>query len=152
MKIIRVTEVWQLFLVFEIRKEAFVEGQSIPLNQEFDEVYGESYHYVLLYEEEQGIGTARINLTNSGYGKIERVAVIPTYQGKGWGRKVIEAAEEWIKEAGYTKAVITSQLKAASFYEKIGYIIQPDSQTEGVIQTVYTEKELLNTGGGREER
>lgn len=144
MEISRVTEVWQLFLVFEIRKETFGVRQSIPLNQEFDEVYGRNYHYILLHEGEQGVGTARVNLTNDGYGKIERVAVIPTYQGKGWGKKVIEAAEEWIKEAGYFKVVITSQLKAATFYEKLGYTIQPDSQTEGAIPTVYTEKNLVN--------
>lgn len=144
MDITRVTEVWQLVLVFEIRKETFVVGQSIPLNQEFDELYGENYHYILLYEGEQGIGTARVNLTNKDYGKIERVAVIPVYQGKGWGKKVIEAAEEWLKEAGYFKAVITSQLKAASFYEKLGYTIQPNSQTAGAIPTVYTEKNLVN--------
>lgn len=144
MEIKRVTEVWQLFLVFEVRNETFVRGQSIPLNQEFDESYGRKYDYILLYEGEQGIGTARVNLTNDSYGKIERVAVIPAYQSKGWGRKVIQAAEEWIEEAGYSKVVITSQLKAVNFYEKLGYRIQPDSQTEGIIPTIGIEKELAN--------
>lgn len=140
MTVYRVKEVWQQALVFDIRIQTFVEGQNIPIELEFDELYNEAYSYILVAENGKGIGTARINFSNEEYAKIERVAVIPEYQNKGIGRQVIEACEKWIGEKGYKKIVITSQTQAAVFYEKIGYEIKPEVQLESTIPIVYTEK------------
>ena len=142
MEICSVTEVWQAALVYEVRIKAFVEKQNIPIHLEFDEIYGEKYHYVLLYEGTQGIGTARINFSEKEYAKIERVAITPEHQQHGLGRQLIAAAEEWIREAGYQKIVITSQTQAAGFYEKLGYRIRTDIHLESDIPIVYTEKNI----------
>ena len=39
----------------------------------------------------------------------------------------IEAAEKWLKEYGVDHIVITSQDRAAGFYEKLGYKLNPDA-------------------------
>ena len=40
---------------------------------------------------------------------------------------LIEAAEKWLKEYGVDHIVITSQDRAAGFYEKLGYKLNPDA-------------------------
>ena len=40
---------------------------------------------------------------------------------------LIEAAEKWLKEYGVDHIVITSQDRAADFYEKLGYKLNPDA-------------------------
>lgn len=139
----RVDSVWQLAGVYEVRTKTFVQGQGIPKQFEFDEVYGGQYHYLLLEENEIAVATARINLTHEAYAKIERVGVIPEFQHKGYGRILIEAAENWIRELGLHKIVITSQQQAVGFYESLGYTARPEIVIKSSIPVVYTEKEIL---------
>jgi GNAT superfamily N-acetyltransferase len=117
-----------------------VQGQGIPRQLEFDEVYGGQYHYLLLEETETAVATARINLTHKEYAKIERVGVIPDFQHKGYGRILIEAAESWISELGIYRIVITSQQQAVGFYESLGYTAKPEIVIKSSIPIVYTEK------------
>ena len=42
-------------------------------------------------------------------------------------RVLVEAAEKWLKEYGVDHIVITSQDRAAGFYEKLGYKLNPDA-------------------------
>lgn len=141
-EIVKVDKTWQQAQVFQVRRETFIKGQNISQELEFDEEYGKLYHYILILDQGRGIGTARINLSHEDYGKIERVAIIPEFQGQGLGRQLIEACEAWIWSKGIYKVVITSQLKAAGFYEKVGYVPNPAIKTETTIPTVYTEKIL----------
>jgi predicted GNAT family N-acyltransferase len=141
-KVYRVDAVWQLAGVYEVRNKTFVKGQGIPKESEFDEVYGEKYNYLLLEDEGTAVATARINIANKDFAKIERVGVIPEYQNKGFGRILIEAAEEWISELGSHKIVITSQEQAVGFYESLGYIAKPEIKIQSSIPIVYTEKEI----------
>lgn len=141
-----VDQVWQLALVYEVRKETFVVGQGIPIEVEFDEKTGKTYQYVLLAEKGNGIGTARINTTHSDFAKIERVAIVPKFQFQGYGRKLIEAVEEVIRTQGYEKIVITSQVQARGFYERLGYQVNERIKLESSIPTIYTEKNLKKIG------
>lgn len=141
-KIYRVDSVWQLADVYEVRTKTFVQGQGIPKQMEFDEIYGGQYNYLLLEEKETAVATARINLVHKEYAKIERVGVIPDFQYKGYGRILIEAAESWIRELGIRKIVITSQRQAVGFYESLGYTAKPEIVIESAIPIVYTEKEI----------
>ena len=59
--------------------------------------------------------------------KIESVCVVREKQKSGYGRVLIEAAEKWLKEYGVDHIVITSQDRAAGFYEKLGYKLNPDA-------------------------
>ncbi|WP_019911629.1 GNAT family N-acetyltransferase [Paenibacillus sp. HW567] len=140
--IYRVNSVWQLAGVYEVRTKAFVQGQGIPKELEFDEVYGEQYYYLLLEEDGVAVATARINLKHKEYAKIERVGVIPDFQHRGYGRSLIEAAEKWIRELEFRKIVITSQQQAVGFYESLGYTAKPEIVIASSIPVVHTEKEF----------
>lgn len=60
-------------------------------------------------------------------GKIERVCVVREKQKGGYGRILIQEAENWLKEYGINHIVISSQDRAAGFYEKLGYQLNPDA-------------------------
>lgn len=61
-----------------------------------------------------------------GVGKIERVCVVREKQKDGYGRILIEEAEKWLLENGVKHIVINSQDRAAGFYNKLGYVTNPD--------------------------
>lgn len=48
-------------------------------------------------------------------------------QKGGYGRILIQEAENWLKEYGINHIVISSQDRAAGFYEKLGYQLNPDA-------------------------
>ncbi|MDR1568051.1 MAG: GNAT family N-acetyltransferase [Streptococcaceae bacterium] len=123
MTIIRVKTVAEIFDVYRVRYEASVIGQGIPQDLEFDELVGQIYPYLIIRKGQEPVATARLNFASKEYAKIERVAVSPKFQGYGFGRQLIEAAESWILELNYKKIVITSQLSAVEFYRSLGYQI-----------------------------
>ena len=57
-------------------------------------------------------------------GWVYYVAVDPARQGKGYGRAIMNAAEDWLREAGIPKLqllVRRENAKAGAFYQSIGY-------------------------------
>ncbi len=46
--------------------------------------------------------------------------------GHGAGAAGIRAAEDWIRELGYSHIVITSREEAEGFYQKLGYTTRED--------------------------
>ncbi|MBP2643304.1 MAG: hypothetical protein H6Q67_1191 [Firmicutes bacterium] len=142
MKVIRVIETWQRAAVYYIRINVFVKEQNIPLGMEFDEADGENAKYILLMDNDEPIATARLNIIGEQTAKIERVCVVKDCQGQGVGRELIQAAEEWAKEYGVRKIIITSQVQAQGFYESLNYKVNPNIKFESPIPIVYTEKNL----------
>lgn len=120
---------WQLGGVFYVRQEGMLEYR-LPLELEFGEDSLET-EYILILEGKVPISTCRIHLLqDEGYAKIERVVTVHAKRGQGAGRIAIEAAEEWIKEQGYSRILIASRESAVGFYEKLGYAADY-SKTEG---------------------
>jgi ribosomal protein S18 acetylase RimI-like enzyme len=57
-------------------------------------------------------------------GWVYYVAVDPDHRGKGHGRAIMVAAEEWLRQAGIAKMqlmVRADNAKVQAFYESIGY-------------------------------
>lgn len=129
MNVYRVNEVWQLALVHSVRIANAID-LNIPLPGEFNEKIDGKYHYVLAEEGIEGLGTLRINFDHPDYAKIERVAVHPSHQGKGIGRIIIKEAEQWIKDAGYSKIVVHSKNSAQGFYQALDYDLDPTVHLE----------------------
>lgn len=142
MDVIRVSETWQRAAVYWLRIEAFVKGQQIPLESEFDSFDGEQAHYVLLLDNKQPVATARLLVADGETMRIGRVCVAEESRGIGAGRKVIEAAEAWARELGRSKVIITSQTQAVGFYERLGYKARHDIVLKSRIPIVHTEKNL----------
>ena len=110
-----------------VRTDAFCVGQGIPIELEFShDEKEEELQAVLLVEDHKPVAGCRIAFPNEKTGKIERVCVVREKQKGGYGRSLIEEAEKWLKEYGVNHIVISSQDRAAGFYEKLGYKLNPD--------------------------
>lgn len=109
-----------------VRTDAFVYGQNIPVEIEFnhDEEESETEGIVLI-DEHKPVAGCRITYPQDGIAKIGRVCVVREKQKSGIGHILIEEAEKWIRENGYKHVVISSQDRAAGFYERCGYILVP---------------------------
>jgi ribosomal protein S18 acetylase RimI-like enzyme len=56
------------------------------------------------------------------YGEIDKIYVLPEYQGKGVGRKLLEPALEWLTPYDEVRiGVVTYNTRAIRFYEKFGF-------------------------------
>lgn len=122
MKAIRATEIYQKAGVYYVRTEAMIYGFGVTLDGEFDGDKPDSEYILVTEDNGAPISTCRLHFVpEEGYAKIERVATVTFARGRGAGRLAIESAEEWIRERGYKKIIITSRDEAVGFYEKLGY-------------------------------
>ena len=121
-------EAWKYKAYDYVRTDAFCMGQNIPIEQEFShDEKEEDLQAVLLVENHKPVAGCRIAFPDEKTGKIERVCVVREKQKGGYGRILIQEAENWLKEYGINHIVISSQDRAAGFYEKLGYQLNPDA-------------------------
>ena len=141
----RITAQDDLNTAFQIRKRIFVEEQMVPLEDEFDEFdHLESpAEHILVYWEGQPVGTGRIRWTE-GFGKLERVCILPNYRKLGLGKTIIATLEEMAVEKGTTKVKLHGQTHAEGFYHKLGYQTASDVFIEDGIPHVIMQKKLLD--------
>lgn len=143
MEIVRVTQEWQRAGVHYVRTEAMVKGFHIPLQIEFDQNDTPQTLYILIVDDVLPVAACRLHLLEKGTAKIERVCVLEQYRGKNIGRDMITEAEEWLKELGVRRILITSRDAALGFYEKLGYKADWNQVDKGgIFTTVLTEKYL----------
>ena len=114
-------ETWKYKAYDYVRTDAFCVGQSIPIELEFShDEKEEDLQAVILIEDHKPVAGCRIAFPDEKIGKIERVCVVRGKQKGGYGRILIQEAENWLKEYGVNHIVISSQDRAAGFYEKLG--------------------------------
>jgi ribosomal protein S18 acetylase RimI-like enzyme len=79
---------------------------------------------VLVGRDGSGIA-ASVMVGHDGHrGWVYYVAVDPDHRGKGHGRAIMTAAEDWLRQAGIAKLqlmVRPDNTKVQAFYESIGY-------------------------------
>ena len=130
MEVYRITKdspKWQFHAYNYIRTDAFCVGQSIPVEMEFNgDGDEEDFQGVLVVEDHKPVAGLRIAYPKEGVAKIERVCTVREKQKGGYGRVMISEAEKWIAEKGISHVVISSQDRARGFYEKCGYVFNPD--------------------------
>ena len=121
-------EAWKYKAYDYVRTDAFCMGQNIPIELEFShDEKEEDLQAVLLVENHKPVAGCRIAFPDEKTGKIERGCVVREKQEGGYGRILIQEAENWLKEYGINHIVISSQDRAAGFYEKLGYQLNPDA-------------------------
>lgn len=106
----------QINLALFIRRQVFVEEQHVSVEREsMDDT--ESIHYLATYNELPA-GAARYRKTTKGT-KIERIAVLKNYRGKGIGEAILLKILDDVKseEVIYLHA----QVNAIEFYKKNGF-------------------------------
>jgi ribosomal protein S18 acetylase RimI-like enzyme len=79
----------------------------------------------VLVGREAGAIVASVMVGHDGHrGWVYYVAVNPDHQGKGLGRIIMAAAEDWLRQTGVPKLqllVRRENAKAGAFYQSLGY-------------------------------
>lgn len=114
--------------IYEIRKKVFCEEQEIPEELEFDLLDEEAIH-VLIKEKEKSVATARLIRIGEQY-RIGRVAVLKEERGNYYGDFAVRMLADRAFQMGADEILISAQIKAIPFYEKIGFQRYGDSYYE----------------------
>ena len=110
----------ELKVCFDIRRAGFVAEQNVPADLEMDGKDSAARHFGVLVDGEI-IGTCRVRLVGSA-AKIERVAILKDYRGKGIGRILMRyILNEMRRDPTIELFRLSSQAYAVPFYEKLGF-------------------------------
>lgn len=111
--------------VIDIRKNVFIKEQNVPLDIEIDGLDPEAEHFIV-YLGNEPIGCARIR-ANRNSAKLERIAIIKRYRGKGFGTKLTNFLIDYCKKKDFQEIILHSQTYVSDFYKKIGF--KPSGKT-----------------------
>lgn len=81
-----------------------------------------NHHCFLFLLENKPVATIRLDFINSHDAAVRLVAVLPEYQGKKIGSKLLKAVEDYARGKGIHKLVTNAALAAKKFYENIGFV------------------------------
>lgn len=123
-----------------IRSEVFLIEQNVPIKEEID-FYDRSAIQFIAYDEDTPIGAARFRIID-GKGKVERVCVKKAYRKKGVGKLIMNTIEEYAKTQNITHLVLSAQLTALPFYQKLGYQEYGDVFLDANIEHKMMDKRL----------
>lgn len=106
-----------------IRQTVFQNEQAVDPAIDFDGLDNAAQH-IVVYADEQPIGTARIRYLSDQLAKIERVAVLSAYRGQGIGTQIMKAAIDFLDKQNIAESKVHAQSQAISFYQKLGFYPQ----------------------------
>ena len=101
-----------------IREAVFIAEQSVPPELEWDADDESAVHF-LAFEGDFPIGTARL-LPD---GHIGRVSVLKDWRGLRVGDALMEAVIGEAGERGLKQQMLSAQVQATAFYERLGFTI-----------------------------
>jgi predicted GNAT family N-acyltransferase len=120
MSVARRAEPHELALCLEIRRAVFVAEQGVAEEIEIDGKDGDCVHVIAL-DAGRPAGTARLRVTADGLAKVERVAVLASHRGRSIGAALMDVLEAEAARLGHREVVLSSQMRAVPFYERLGY-------------------------------
>ncbi|MFI8482750.1 GNAT family N-acetyltransferase [Pseudomonas sp. NPDC078700] len=114
-----------------IREAVFVAEQSVAPELEWDSEDAEAAHF-LACEDGYPVGTAR--LLDDGH--IGRVSVLKDWRGLNVGVALMEAAVAEAEKRGLRRQMLSAQVHASAFYERLGFTIISEEYLEAGIPHV----------------
>jgi ribosomal protein S18 acetylase RimI-like enzyme len=81
--------------------------------------------FIFVYNGEEPVGFAAYLSKGDGIYKLDKIYILPSQQGKGTGRFVIDYIIDEIKQCGATalQLQVNRNNKAKDFYEKFGFTV-----------------------------
>lgn len=125
-----------LALCRRIRFEVFCREQQVPESLEWDDFDAVCRHF-LLRADGAPAATARARPYGQGALKIERVAVLKPWRGRGLGRAVMERVLAYARAEGYAAAVLNAQTAVRAFYADLGFVADGPEFVEAGIPHVH---------------
>jgi len=91
------------------------------LGSEQDEFELQSYHRMIVDENQQVLAVGRLEKSSQHVGKIRYMAVNPMAQGQGLGKQIICVLELLAQQLGVTEIELNARENAVGFYQKLAY-------------------------------
>ncbi len=126
---------WDVY--HRIRQDVLLESRKYAMEHPDEE--DEPHHYpLLLWRDNDPIGTIRIDKLDDTAAALRLVAIDPVLQGQGHGRALLTEAERFARDLGCAKAVVYSTTEAIGYYEAGGFTEDDWAECEiaGVAQMV----------------
>lgn len=94
-----------------------------------EEVLNEGGYFVSAYSEESVYGICVLHYLGDGNFELANLSVSPAFQGKGYGKALVEASIAKLAELKAKSVIVqtNSNLKSAlSLYERHGFVLESD--------------------------
>lgn len=78
--------------------------------------------HVAGFEATQLVAYLQLKPLGDGEAKMQQVAVIPTLQGRGIGRRLVRFSERVAAQRGWPRIVLHAREPVVGFYESLGYL------------------------------
>lgn len=115
--------------LYELIKSFSDRKLMLPLTQ--DEILHRAQAFRVIEEDTKIIASAHLDLFTPILAEIKSLAVADDYQGKGYGRRLVEDCENEARELGIKKVFVLTYQE--EFFKKLGYQVVPrDSLPEKV--------------------
>lgn len=101
-----------------IRRAVFIDEQGVPEDMEWDADDAGSVHLLAVDGAGQAIGCARL-LPD---GHVGRMAVVPSWRGRGVGRALLAVVIDTAQAHGHGTLRLSAQTHAAGFYARAGFV------------------------------
>ena len=128
-------------VIKQIRSTVFQQEQGVAEELEFDGL-DDTAIQLIAYCDYQPAGTARIRDIGERTVKIERLAVLSEYRGRGIGKALMVAALKIATDNNYKTAKIHAQAYIKSLYQKLGFEQTGDVFEEANIPHIKMIKKL----------
>ncbi len=120
-----------------IRINVFVDEQGF--RDEFDKVDDIAKH-IVVYDDENPIGTCRIFTYDNKDYFLGRLAVIKEHRNQGIGALLMKAAEDYVKKVNGNTLKLHAQCRVKAFYAKLGYVEYGDIEDEEGVSHIWMKK------------
>jgi predicted GNAT family N-acyltransferase len=121
-----------------VREEVFVREQSVPREMELDDDDPRSVHVLARGDDGVPMGTGRL----SPEGKVARMAVLPTWRGRGVGSAILSTLLDEARTRGVRQIVLHAQRGAIRFYRTHGFESEGEPFAEAGIPHVVMRRVL----------
>lgn len=86
------------------------------------DISGEESHWHFgAFEENRLLACLVVKQIDTTKARLRQMAVASEVQGRGLGRQLVQEAEVWLGENGYTHIELDARLVAEGFYRGLGY-------------------------------
>jgi GNAT superfamily N-acetyltransferase len=100
-------------------------------------------HIAAVLEDGSIAGTALLKPLSSRTVKLRQMAISPSLQGKGLGRRMVLFVEARARKLGYETIELNARVYAQPFYEKLGYRAEGSRFIEVTLPTVRMVKRIV---------
>jgi predicted GNAT family N-acyltransferase len=106
---------------YDLRWRVLRQPWGEPPGSERDDLEASAEHAVIWAADGTALAAGRLHFNTPAEAQIRYMAVSPTAQGRGLGRRIVEHLEQFARRRGATAIVLNSRDAVAGFYHRLGF-------------------------------